>query len=66
MFRSENYVVCWDREVKQAKGCQVIKAITYLLIKKRRMSYVRNIATPHASEIEKKWIEKINYYTDLR
>jgi hypothetical protein len=52
--------------VKQAKGCQVIKAITYLLIKKRRMSYVRNIATPHASEIEKKWIEKINYYTDLR
>jgi hypothetical protein len=30
-----------------------------------RMSYVRNIATLHVSDI-KKWIEKIIYYTDLR
>jgi hypothetical protein len=31
-----------------------------------RMSYVRNIATPHVSDIKKKWIEEISYYTDLR
>jgi hypothetical protein len=30
-----------------------------------RMSYVRNIATLHVSDI-KKWIEEISYYTDLR
>jgi len=32
----------------------------------RIMLYVRNIATPHVSDIKKKWIEEISYYTDLR
>jgi hypothetical protein len=58
-----------DREVKQAKGLKIIKVITYLVLKGGRgekMSYVRNIATPHLSDIKKKWIEEISYYNDLR
>jgi len=30
------------------------------------MSYVRNIANPRVSDIKKKWIEEISYYTDQR
>jgi len=56
--------VCWDRAVKQAKGCQIIKVKTYLLL--GGMSYVRNIANPRVSDIKKKWIEEISYYTDQR
>lgn len=51
---------------KTGKGMSSNKGDNVFVDKKRRMSYVRNIATPHASDIEKKWIEKINYYTDLR